>query len=605
MQRGHAMLDVRKFNSLAIFVCALALVLTVEVAAQDFPLFVADYRGLGVYSLEADGALTVRGFVPGPLNTVRKDKDGNLYTCDEASPTVSRITGEGNVGVYATGFSGCFGLLFAPDGVLYVSNFGAGRIEAVPPGGGAFTTFARGLSGPGHMTFDADGSILVTEFTAGRLSRVDGHGNVSLVVAGLARPVGVGVGPDNNMYVSEFLTGRLVRIDRNGTASLLVLLAAPGGGTAGPVGLAFHGDGRLFVAELLAGRIVAVDVGTGTVTLFREGLLAPAGVSFDQSPAAANRPPVAAAGTVGPANEGSLVTLNGGDSFDPDDDPLTFTWAQRAGPPVTLAEADTATPTFTAPLLSGGPGKSDTLTFQLTVSDGVLSSTDEVSVVIEKVNHPPAADAGSPQTVHSGNLVSLNGAGSSDPDGDPITYSWVQLSGPPAPLANADSSTPRFAAPFLAGGADLLFQLEVSDGLLSATATVVVSVSNDRPRCDLAQASPSLLWPPNHRLVPVNIVGVSDPDNDTLGLTVTDVTQDEPANGQGDGNIAPDAIIQGNAILIRAERSGSGDGRVYRINFTAYDGLRGACSGAVTVSVPRSTKAGAVDSGQLYHSTLP
>ena len=594
------MLYVRKFNSLAIFVCALSLVLTVEVAAQDFPLFVADYRGLGVYSLEVDGGLTVRGFVPGPLNTVRKDKDGNLYPCEEASPTVSRITVEGIVGVYATGFNGCFGLLFAPDGVLYVSNFGAGRIEAVPPGGGPFTTFASGLSGPGHMTFDADGSILVTEFSAGRLSRVDGHGNVSLVVAGLARPFGVGVGPDNNMYVSEPLTGRLVRIDRNGTASLLAAR-----GTAGPAGLAFHRDGRLFVAELSAGRIVAVDVGTGTVTLFREGLLAPAGVSFDQSPAAANRPPVAAAGTVGPANEGSLVTLNGGDSFDPDDDPLTFTWVQLAGPPVALAEADTVTPTFTAPLLSGGPGKSDTLTFQLTVSDGVLSSTDEVSVVIEKVNHPPAADAGSPQTVHSGNLVSLNGAGSGDPDGDPITYSWVQLSGPAAPLANADSSTPSFAAPLLAGGADLLFQLEVSDGLLSATATVVVSVSNDRPRCDLAQASPSLLWPPNHRLVPVNIVGVSDPDNDTLALTVTDVTQDEPTNGQGDGNIAPDAVIQGNAVLIRAERSGSGDGRVYRINFTAYDGFRGACSGAVTVSVPRSTKAGAVDSGQFYDSTLP
>jgi hypothetical protein len=114
---------------------------------------------------------------------------------------------------------------------------------------------------------------------------------------------------------------------------------------------------------LSAGRIVAVDVGTGTVTLFREGLVAPAGVSFDQSPAAANRPPVAAAGTVGPANEGSLVTLNGGDSFDPDNDPLTFTWAQLAGPPVTLAEADTATPTFTAPLLAGGPGQSATLTF--------------------------------------------------------------------------------------------------------------------------------------------------------------------------------------------------------------------------------------------------
>jgi hypothetical protein len=81
--------------------------------------------------------------VPGPLNTVRKDKDGNLYTCDEASPTVSRIGVKGNVDVYATGFHGCFGLLFAPDGVLYVSNFGAGRIEAGAAAGAGRSRHSR------------------------------------------------------------------------------------------------------------------------------------------------------------------------------------------------------------------------------------------------------------------------------------------------------------------------------------------------------------------------------------------------------------------------------------------------------------------------------
>jgi sugar lactone lactonase YvrE len=595
------MLEVRRFTSLIILACALALMPAAETAAQDFPLFVADYRGLGIYSLEVDGALTVRGFVPGPLNSVRKDKGGNLFTCDEGSPTVSRIDAAGSVTAYATGFNGCFGLLFAPDGVLYVSNFGAGRIDAVPPGGKSFTPFASGLNGPMHMTFDTDGSILVTEFSAGRLSRVDAHGNVSLVVAGLARPLGVGVGPDNNMYVSEFLTGRLMRVDRNGSTSLLAAMDG-----AGPAGLAFHGDGRLFVAELFAGQIVTVDVGTGAVKLFRAGLMAPAGLSFDQV-LPLDHPPVADAGTAGPTNEGSLVRLNGANSFDPDGDPLTFSWVQLAGAPVTLADADTATPTFTAPLLAGGRGESAILTFQLTVSDGALSSTDDVSVVIERVNHPPVADAGSPQTVHSGTLVTLNGSASSDPDGDPFTYEWVQLSGPPALLDSADAAMPSFTAPFLAGSADLLFQLTINDGLLSATATVVVSVSNDQPRCDLAQASPSVLWPPNRRLVPVRIIGVSDPDDDNLRLTIEGVTQDERPNGQGDGDIGPDALIEGNAVLIRAERSGTGDGRVYRINFKADDGFGETCIGSVSVLVPRSAKSSpaAVDSGQLYDSTTP
>jgi K319-like protein len=599
---GHTMLAVYRLRSFIVLTCAFALVFAAEAAAQDFPLFVADYGGIGVYSLDAGGALTVRGFVPGPLNSVRKDKDGNLYTCDERSPTVSKIDAAGNVTAYATGFSGCFGLLFGPGGVLYVSNIGAGRIDAVPPGGGSFTTFATGLEGPMHMTFDTDGSILVTEFFAGRLSRVDGQGNVSPIVAGLNQPVGVGVGPDNNMYVSEFSTGRLKRVDRSGNASLF----AERGGNA-PTGLAFGSDGRLFIAELFAGQIASADIGTGVVSLFRGGLAAPVGLSFDQAPApTTNHPPVADAGTAGPVNEGSNVMLNGGNSFDPDRDPLTYTWVQLAGPLVALDGADTATPSFTAPLLPGGVGGSAILSFQLTVWDGALASTDEVDVVVEQVNHPPVADAGAPQTVHSGTLVTLNAAGS-DPDGDPITYHWVQLSGPPAALVNADAANPSLTAPSLSGSADLVFQLTVSDGFLSATDTVVVTVSNDRPRCDLAQASLTSLWPPNHSLALVTIKGVTDPNDDTFTLTVTSVTQDEPVSGLADGDTGPDAVIQRNAVLIRAERSGTRDGRVYRINFAADDGLGGTCRGSVVVSVPKSAKPGqgAVDSGQLYDSTLP
>src|SRR5215471_7744945 len=172
---GHTMFPIWRLHWLAISVCAVAITLCVfaNALAQEFPLFVADSAGMGVYSLDAAGVLTPRGFVSGSLNSVRKDKNGNLYTCDEQSSIVSKIDSAGSVTAYATGFNGCFGLLFGPDGVLYVSNIGAGRIDAIAPGGGSTATLATALQSPMHMTFDTDGSILVAEFSAGRVSRID------------------------------------------------------------------------------------------------------------------------------------------------------------------------------------------------------------------------------------------------------------------------------------------------------------------------------------------------------------------------------------------------------------------------------------------------
>ena len=61
-------------------------------------------------------------------------------------------------------------------------------------------------------------------------------------------------------------------------------------------------------------------------------------------------------------------------------------------------------------------------------------------------------------------------------------------------------------------------------------------------------------------------------------------------NGLGDGNTSPDAIPQETGmIVLRAERAGGGNGRVYRVYFTAADGLGGACAGTVSVIVPKST----------------
>jgi chitinase len=129
----------------------------------------------------------------------------------------------------------------------------------------------------------------------------------------------------------------------------------------------------------------------------------------------------------------------------------------------------------------------------------------------------------------------------------------------------------------------------------------------DRPA--LKSNRTSSLEPPNHKLRLVRLAGATDPDGDPVTLVVKGVTQDEPVNGTGDGDTSPDAQAgpTSDSVKLRAERAGSGDGRVYRIRFEGSDGKGGTCAGAVNVTVPRSQgkQSVAVDSGQSYTSFGP
>jgi hypothetical protein len=157
---------------------------------------------------------------------------------------------------------------------------------------------------------------------------------------------------------------------------------------------------------------------------------------------------------------------------------------------------------------------------------------------------------------------------------------------------------------------DTVVELDEGNNCVNNEVAIVVPVAspNQPPDCTKAQPSVDLLWPPNHKLVTISILGVTDSDGDPVSITVTGITQDEPVNGLGDGDTSPDGFGIGTAqAQIRAERSGTGNGRVYAITFTADDGKGGVCTGRVTVGVPHDQGKGKIpiDDGQHYDSTQP
>jgi hypothetical protein len=116
-------------------------------------------------------------------------------------------------------------------------------------------------------------------------------------------------------------------------------------------------------------------------------------------------------------------------------------------------------------------------------SAGSSADSDEVEITVNNVNRAPVADAGPDQLdVEVGQLVTLDGSSSYDPDGDSIGYHWSQTAGPVTTLSDTNAIDPAFT-PGLEG--NYRFQLMVDDGVLASSPdTVLVSVANQAPVLD-------------------------------------------------------------------------------------------------------------------------
>ncbi|MEX2541664.1 MAG: PKD domain-containing protein [Trueperaceae bacterium] len=254
------------------------------------------------------------------------------------------------------------------------------------------------------------------------------------------------------------------------------------GGSPQPFTGVTDAGGYFFSPLLPAGQdflATAVDTLTGESRDIRgvgpavgEGLY----VTFDFS--SSNIAPSADAGVNQSVKVGDAVSLDGNASSDPDGDELSFSWSftsKPGGSTATLENSETSTPSM-VPDIAGD------YVIELTVDDGIDSNSDSVTISASEVaqNSAPIAQAGSDQTVNAGQGVTLDGSGSSDPDGDDasLTYLWSFLDKPvasSAALASATSATASFTAD--AAGTYSL-QLEVSDGEAQGVDTMTVTAES-------------------------------------------------------------------------------------------------------------------------------
>ena len=415
-------------------------------------------------------------------SAVGLDASGELLIADTSNNRIRRVDAAGIISVLAgNGVSRPKGDegpatragLAMPSGVaadrfgnVFIADTGNNRVCRVDAGGTITTVAGTGqagfsgddgpainamLNGPTGIVVDSEGSLDIADRGNNRIRRVDSAGNITTVAgtgksefsgdagpavkAGLASPSSVAFDSEGNLYVADTGNNRIRRVDSSGQITTVAGNGGLGfqgdGGPAtkatlaSPMGLAVDDNGTIYLADALNNRIRRVDA-TGMITT------------------AAGSSRAGFSGDGGPATEASLSTPSA----------------------VALGSGGTF---FIADRLNQRIRRVDSSGIITTVAGNGLAGDDVL-------NQPPVAKAGPEQSVEctspSLTPVTLDGSGSTDPDNDPLTFTWS------GPFAKTTGVRPQVRLPLGRSTVTLV----VNDGQADskpATNTITVIV---RPR---------------------------------------------------------------------------------------------------------------------------
>ncbi|MEO5712054.1 MAG: CHRD domain-containing protein [Luteolibacter sp.] len=334
-----------------------------------------------------------------------------------------------------------------------------------------------------------------------------------------------------------------------------------------------------------------------------------------------------------PANEVPAVTstgtggaVSGGITFDTDTSILSFAMGYGSaagftdlsgaatglhihGPAAAGAEAsvlfDLSTVNFPAVNPAKGGLIYGSLTLSPTQATNLLAGLNYVNIhtaantdgeirgQLIRANSAPDITGLADATVECGVLTTYS-ATVSDYDGDAVSAVWSVNGVPVETDTIAATGTPSnvvvtYKAKLPDGVNLLTLSAKDSDGNETIVDSIITVEDTIAPVITSASTNPKTLWPPNHKMVTVNVKAVvTDACGDTTWKIVS-VKSSQPANGKGDGNTAVDfKILDDHSVSLRAERAGNDKaGRIYTITLRATDeaGNKSAFK-TVTVTVP-------------------
>lgn len=264
--------------------------------------------------------------------------------------------------------------------------------------------------------------------------------------------------------------------------------------------------------------------------------------------------------------DGDAITLSAtvGAIFDKSEGAWSWSWPTRDGPDdtqmVTLSRTDDS-------------GATDSANFDLIVN-----------------NVPPTAEAGPDKVVECvfGKHVLLDASGSTDPGDDTLTFLWdfSDVPGSSAPPLDPPNVAKTSFLPNALGTYLAMVTVTDDDNASDTDDVVILFEDTTPPVISSVSATPDVFWPPNNKLVPVDVsVLAVDACDVNPVCAITSIESNEAGDDAGDSNITSDFTAD-----LRAERLGAGSGRIYTISVQCSDYAGNSTIGTTTVTVPHDQK---------------
>ncbi|MGA8047965.1 MAG: PKD domain-containing protein, partial [Dermatophilaceae bacterium] len=331
--------------------------------------------------------------------------------------------------------SGAYGMAKDAAGNIWVTDYYGSRVHKISPAGALIGNYGTQTTGNRGVAVTADGDVWVAGSGNGQVARLRNNGTWVTNINVGDTPTGVSVDVNGKIWVSLLGLNQAKRID---PATNTVDQTTDLGVGAGPY---TYGD--------MTGGVNVGGPASGTwSTVIDSGVPGQHWSTIDWTA----------------ATNGGLVTATAAAS----EDGTTY------GPDTSVADGGT--------LALMGRYLKVTVTLSRTAAMVDADITPVLTDITVTTNQPPLASAGDDQVVDEGDLVTLDGTASSDPDGDTLDYSWTLqpgYTGPEVFLSDATAQQPTFTP---TDNGQYTFSLTVDDGRGgSATDDTVVTVDNLAP----------------------------------------------------------------------------------------------------------------------------